>query len=344
MDKSGQYGQCEMSFFIFVHPFLLNRLLTSTVSIFFVLIFILCLSSCNQERATKFEGYIEAEYLYIASPFAGRLETLSVQKGQEVDADDPLFILEHTSEAAQLASAEAQLQVAKFQKGDLLKGKRREEIDVIKAQLQQAIAQEKLSSLELDRDEKQFALEAIPQAQLDRSQTAHQRDREKVAELRFQILSYELPGRPDQILAQSAQVKSAEALLADAKWKLSQKFLKAPFGGFIFDTLFVEGEWVEAGRPVVVLLTPNHIKIRFFVQESLLGSLKLGQGVNVFCDGCENAILAHISYISPEAEYTPPIIFSNETRTKLIFMVEALPDTKEALKLHPGQPVEVYFR
>jgi HlyD family secretion protein len=119
--------------------------------------------------------------------------------------------------------------------------------------------------------------------------------------------------------------------------------LRAPRDGQVTDTLYVQGEWVPAGSPVVALLPPANIKVRFFVPEKILGSVKTGQAVSVRCDGCEKPISAHISYISPQAEYTPPVIYSRENRAKLVFLVEARPAPVEAAELHPGQPVEVTF-
>lgn len=89
------------------------------------------------------------------------------------------------------------------------------------------------------------------------------------------------------------------------------------------------------------MLPPQNIKVRFFVGESVLGALKLGAPVSVRCDGCAAPIPAMIAFISPQAEYTPPVIYSRETRTKLVYLIEARSTPDDAVKLHPGQPVEV---
>jgi HlyD family secretion protein len=109
----------------------------------------------------------------------------------------------------------------------------------------------------------------------------------------------------------------------------------------IYDTFFVEGEWVPAGRPVVSLLPPGNIKLRFYVPEAVVGGLRVGQAVKVSCDGCGAPLAAAVSYVSPAAEFTPPIIYSRETRAKLVFLVEARPEAKDATRLKPGQPVDV---
>jgi HlyD family secretion protein len=105
--------------------------------------------------------------------------------------------------------------------------------------------------------------------------------------------------------------------------------------------MYRSGEWVPAGSPVVRMLPPENIKVRFFVPEAVLSSLSLGHKVAIRCDSCAADISASIRYISNQAEYTPPIIYSNDTRSKFVFMVEARPQPADAVKLHPGQPVQV---
>jgi HlyD family secretion protein len=145
------------------------------------------------------------------------------------------------------------------------------------------------------------------------------------------------------VAAAEAEVHAREAALAKAEWALAQKRQAAPKAGFVFDTLYREGEWVAAGRPVVVLLPPDHIKVRSFVSETRVGTIKLGDPVQVSVDGVEGTIQAKVSYISPRAEYTPPVIYSQENREKLVFMIEMLFDQDAARNLHPGQPVDVRF-
>jgi len=150
-----------------------------------------------------------------------------------------------------------------------------------------------------------------------------------------------LPGRDQQLQAQYNQVQAARAVLAQADWKVEQKSVSAPRAGLVYDTMYREGEWVMAGNAVVRMLPPQNIKVRFFVPETLLGSLPLGRKVSLRCDGCAADIPATITYVSSEAEYTPPVIYSNDTRGKLIYMIEAHPTPQDAVKLHPGQPLAV---
>jgi HlyD family secretion protein len=203
------------------------------------------------------------------------------------------------------------------------------------------VAAEQLSAVQLNRDRQLVAQGFISKDKLDASRTAQQRDAAHVAELRDQLKTAQLASREDQIRAQAAEVDAARAALAQSEWRLKQKSVAAAKAGLVFDTLYVEGEWVPAGSPVVSVLPPGNVKVRFFVPENAVGSLKPGQAVEVRCDGCGQPVSAFVSYISPQPEFTPPVIYSNETRAKLVFMIEARPGPEEGVRLRPGQPVEV---
>ena len=160
-------------------------------------------------------------------------------------------------------------------------------------------------------------------------------------ELTGQLEVTRLPAREDQIRAQDAQVAAARASQSQAAWRLDQKRVAASAAGLVSDTLYQPGEWVPAGSPVVRLLPPGNVKLRFFVPEAIAGELAPGRSVHVGCDGCGAGVDAQVTFISNEAEFTSPIIYSNETRSKLVFMVEARPSVADAAKLRPGQPVTV---
>jgi HlyD family secretion protein len=161
-----------------------------------------------------------------------------------------------------------------------------------------------------------------------------------VRELSAQVQVSELPARPDAIAAARADLEAATNALAQAQWRLDQKTQRAPAAGVVDDTLFRPGEWVAAGTPVVSLLPPRNVKVRFFVPVPALSALRVGGDVSVRCDGCGGDIPARIAFIAPQAEYTPPVIYSRENRARLVFLVEARPQSSD-LRLHPGLPVEV---
>jgi HlyD family secretion protein len=304
----------------------------------------LALGGCGADAPATHQGYVEGEYVHVASAVGGRLDKLMVRRGQTIEAKAPLFALEADAETAAKQQADEQLKAAQAQLADLKLGKRRIELDVVNAQLAQAMAAETQAAQQLQRDEAQFEIGGIARAQLDDSRANHEIKAARVRELGGQVAVSRLPARDEQIRAQEAQVAAARAVLSQASWRLEQKRVSAMQGGLVVDTLYREGEWVNAGAPVVRLLPPDHIKVRFFVPQAVAGTLHPGRNVVVHCDGCGADVPATISYIAAEPEYTPPVIYSNETRDKLVFMVEARPALDGALRLRPGQPVAVDLR
>jgi len=181
----------------------------------------------------------------------------------------------------------------------------------------------------------------VSQSAADSAKAARDRDHDKVVELGNALATLESGSRPDEIRAAEAQAAAAKQSLAQADWRLRQKSVASNVAGVVVDTLFVRGEWVPAGAPVVSLLPPANVKARFFVPESKLGAMKVGQGVKLACDACGAPIDAKVTFIAPQAEFTPPVIYSKDNRAKLVFLVEARPAEGDAARLHPGQPVDV---
>ena len=255
-----------------------------------------------------------------------------------------MFSLEAQNEAAAVRQAHEQLLAAQSQQADIKIGKRPEEIEVMQAQLLQAQADAARAATQYERDQAQLRIGGIAQSELDDARAAARSSAAKVLELKGQITVARLPNRAEQIKAQVAQVNVAQAALEQAQWKLDQKNVRAPHDGLVFDTMYRSGEWVPAGSPVARMLPPENVKVRFFVPENAVGSLAPGQAVRIHCDGCAADVAAVLSFISAQSEYTPPVIYSNENRAKLVFLVEARPAVADAPKLHPGQPVEVVLQ
>lgn len=320
---------------------LLTKKQTNSTRTFLFSVTTLLIGACSFNSGSTYQGYVEGEFVYVASPYGGRLDELKVERGQNVQRNAPLFFLESVDEREAVKQAQENLKAAEAQLADLKKGKRTTELDVVKAQIAQAAANEKNSFLQLKRDEVQYEAGGIAKAQLDNANYLHIADAQKVKELEEQLASSELPAREDQIEAQAAQVSALQAALAQADWRLAQKSISATRTGLIFDTIYRIGEWVPAGQPVIQMLPPENVKVRFFVYEKQLGALKLNTPIKIKVDNIKKPFSGKITYISSQAEYTPPVIYSNETRSKLIYMVEARPESSEALTLHPGQPVQV---
>lgn len=304
---------------------------------------VLAFAACREEAPPYYQGYAEAEYVRVALPFAGSLERLDAQRGTRVKAGDALFTLERENEAAARREAEERLHNTEAQLANLQKSRRPSEIEAVRAQLDQAQAALKLSQAQLKRSEQLVAQNFMSRDRLDEARSAQERDRARVAQLTADLATSRLAAREDEIKAARAAVAAAQATLAQADWKLGQKSATAPVAGLVADTLYVKGEWVPAGSPVVSLLPPQNIRVRFFVPEPVIGALRVGQIVNVECDGCAAPIAAKVSFISPQAEFTPPVIYSKESRAKLVFLIEARPAPEDAVKLHAGQPVDVRF-
>lgn len=296
---------------------------------------------CTSHPDNVFQGYAEGEYVRVAASYAGTLNALNVQRGGQVQKNSPLFMLEQENEKAARLEAEERLHRAEAQLENLRKGKRPTEIAAIRAQLDQAQAALMQSRHDAKRDENLAVSGFISPQKLDAGRMALARDRARVAELEAQLATAKLSARSDEIRAAEADVATAQAALKQAEWKLAQKSVTAPVTAMVQDTLYVQGEWVPAGNPVVSLLPAENIKVRFFVPEQRLAGVRLGQAVKISCDSCATAIVAHVSYVAPQAEYTPPVIYSQESRQKLVFLIEAKPAPADAVKLHPGQPVEV---
>ena len=300
------------------------------------------LFGCNPGPTDRIQGYIEGEFVYVASPRAGSLRKLEVKKGAQVEQGVPLFVLDPMPEASVRDEAQRKLERATAMLEDAKKGKRPTEIESASAELEQARAALALSESEVGRQEKLSQTRgATTERDVDLARSARDRDRQRVAELAADLETARLGSRADQIAAAEADVRSSQAALATAEWELAEKRQAAPRAGVVHDTLYREGDWVGAGLPVVVLLPPANVKLRTFVAEEVVGSLQLGDAVQVFVDGVEGSSTGKISFIAPRAEYTPPVVYSRENRHKFVFLVEAVFEPEVARRLHPGQPVEV---
>lgn len=301
------------------------------------------LAACGQKAADGFQGYAEGEFVLVAAPAAGKLEKRWVQRGQQVEAGAPLFALEQENEKAARREAEERVRNAEERVANLAAGRRAPEIEAVAAQEKQAAAARALSEQQLKQQKGLFEKGYLSQAGMDAARANYDRDIAKVAELEAQNrLARMAVGRDREIGAARADVETAKAVLAQSDWRLAQRAIAAPAKALVHDTLYNEGEWVQAGSPVVSLLPPGNLKIRFFVPEDMVGRLQLGQAVSANCDGCANPVAAKVSYISRQAEFTPPVIYSREQRKKLVFLVEARPEPADAAKLRPGQPMDVH--
>jgi len=265
-----------------------------------------------------------------------------VARGDSVARGSVVAVFDADNEMALRDEAQGRLAQAEAQLADRRKGRRSPEIDALQAQRRQAEAAQELSRTTQHRYEQLPVGRVVSQERLDEARAAYERDRARVAELTAQIEVARLAARSDEIVAAEAAVDSARAFLRQAEWKLGQRVLVAPADGLVADTFHLPGEMVATNAPVVSILPPGNVKLRFFVPEPALARVAIGSTMELRCDGCPAGLTARVTFIATEAEYTPPVIYSRETRAKLVYRVEAQPLRNGAsVALHPGQPVEL---
>lgn len=312
-----------------------------------VAVLLLCLAAgCNRAASTPsatVQGYVEGEFVYVSAPLPGRLETMFVQRGTQVKAGDPLFELENVQEKSVRDETRLRLAQIRAQVADARKGKRPKELEATTAQLNQARTALQYSEKELTRQEKLLAAKVVPLQEVDRLRSLRDQDRQRVAQFEAELGTARLGSRSDLIAAAEANAQSLEAVLTRSEWDLAQKRQSTPVAGLVFDTLYRKGEWISAGRPAVVLLPPQNIKVRAFVPQALISTIHQGDKVRVTVDGVSAQVTGTVNFVSPQAEYTPPVIYSRDSRQKLVYMVEVGFDPATAVQLHPGQPVDVQF-
>jgi HlyD family secretion protein len=308
-----------------------------------LLLVALALAGCGRSSDDRVQGYVEGEFVYVASPLAGTLVTRPVERGTQVKEGELLFTLDPQPEQAAREEAERRLVQGRAQLADTTKGQREPEIAAIQQQLQQARAAAILSEKNFKRQDELFRSGASAAHDFDTAKAARDQDAHRVEQLEADLQTAQLGSRSDQIAAAAANVKALEAALAKAEWNFAQKRQVAPEAGLVFDTLYEPGEWVSAGRPVISLLPPEKVKVRAFVPEGRIGAVHPGDAVRVSVDGVPGPVEGRVAFISPQSEYTPPVIYSQESRGKLVFLIEIRFERAVAAKLHPGQPVDVVF-
>jgi len=299
----------------------------------------LCLPACTDTERTLWSGYARGDYLYLAAPLSGRLVTVWVTQGQEVTAQAALFALDDAPERDAQAEASARLNAARAQAANTRKGRRVPELAVTQAQYHQAQAGVTLAQNDLARQQQLAAQGFVAPARVTDAQTALQQAQARLGELAAALQVAGLPAREDEQQAAQAGSAAAQAAFQQAHWRAQQMQQLAPIAATVAEVFFQPGEWVPAGQPVLSLLPPANLLARFYVPQAALSSVPLGQVVHVHCDGCDNPITARVIHVATQAEFTPPVIYSNTERAKMVFMVEARPD--QPARLHPGQPLDV---
>jgi HlyD family secretion protein len=259
------------------------------------------LAGCDKPHEGRWLGYAEGEAAYIAAPQAGWLTDVKIKRGDWVKTGDVLFVLDDTNQTSTRDQADAAIAQAQGQKA-------------------QAEANLDLARRQLERQKGLIASAATSRQLYDQAKSAYDA---AVAEV-------------NQIEASDRQARAA---LTGAAYQLSQRQVVALTTGRVQDVYFRQGEYAPGMTAVVSVLPPDNVFVRFFVPEADFAAIRQGQKVTIHCDGCGAGLAATITFIASQHEYTPPVIFSNQSRSQLVFKVEAR--APGGLKLNPGQPVDV---
>lgn len=262
---------------------------------------LLVLTACEKPHEGRWLGYAEGEAAFIAAPQAGWLTDVKIKRGDLVKKGDVLFVLDNTSQTAMRDQANAAIAQAQSQRNE-------------------AEASLDLARRQFERQRDLLKDGATSRQNYDQAKSAYDAARAVIETL-------------------NASEAQAKATLANAAYQLAQRDVVALTSGRVQDVYFRQGEYAQGMSPVVSVLPPENVYVRFFVPEAEFNAIKLGQSVIVHCDGCGKGLRATISFIASQHEYTPPVIFSNQSRSQLVFKVEAR--AEGGLKLNPGQPVDI---
>lgn len=313
------------------------KALSSALALVYILVL---LPSCSSENEESILGYVEGEYVYVAPTTAGILQTLNVERGDLVEAGAKLFALDPLQLNSSLEVARLKMAAAESTFIDLSKGARPEEISVLLKQQEELKLVLENEKKEYDRVQQLIKDGVITASDFDARETSWQVAQERLKGIEAQLAVANLGAREDQLIVAQRQVliaaqgvvQSEKILLESAPLAVSASSVEAVF--------YRPGEFVKAGSPVVCLLPPENIKIRFFIPEKMVSKVRLGGLVRVLLSGSKEGILSRITFISRAAEFTPPVIYSLESREKLVFMIEAAPEESVQM-LRPGLPVNV---
>ena len=307
----------------------------------------------GHEGPPSWNGYVEADYVYAAAPSGGTITAIRVSEGDTVAPGDVLFTLDAATQQAQYEAAvaranaaNAQVAAAKATLANLKTGARPEELQVTQASLAQAEANLALAQQNFSRTQDLFDKGNVPRSQLDEAQASLDAANAAVVQLKAQLAVAQLPARDDQIAAAEAGLAAAKstaaAAMADAataKASLDNRTIVAPEAGRIERLYFASGEVAGAGAPVVSIAGSESLRIKFYLNEVDRPAFHLGEAVSVSCDGCAAGLTATIDHFASDPQFTPPIIYSRDERSRLVFLTEAV--MAEQNSVLPGQPVSI---
>ncbi len=284
-------------------------------------------------------GYVEGEFTLVAPVAVAQITNVMVARGDRVEAGSVLVEMERRDAEIALTEVEAALAEAQSRLADLREGKRPEEISVIEANLASARAQAAESERTRVRTISLAERGVVTDTQLDDAITSADVAAARVAELEAELAVARLPARPQAIIQAEAAVDGAKAARALTVWNLEQRTLRLSEPVTVVDVIRTKGEIAGPSAPVLSVLGDASVKLRLYIPESSFAEITVGDTLEVGCDACPPNLTASITYIANEPEFTPPVIYSLDSRQKLVYLVEARPDSNQTLK--PGQIVDV---
>ncbi len=285
-------------------------------------------------------GYVEGEFVLLAPIEVAEVETVLVRRGDRVTLGASMATLENGDAKIAAAQAEAALAQAEAQLANLRLGKRPEEIAVLEATVKSAEAQLAEANRVLARVSDLFDRGIATKADFDRASTTVETANAELGQAQANLAVGGLSARAEEIRAAEFQVKQAVAALDQAKWRLGKRDILAPASGRVDDIIRNPGDVAGPSSPVISMLPDGAVKLKVYVPEPSFSSITVGSKLSVRCDGCPTGLMARVSYVSPDPEFTPPVIYSLDTRQKLVYLVEARPEGATSM-LQPGQIVDV---
>lgn len=305
-----------------------------------LLIVVALTSGCERSGFDgTFLGYAEGDTLLIAPREGGHVDRLMVEEGAIVGPGDVLFTLDDRHERAALDLAKAQEAAARARVADLSRGGRPEEIRVLEEALAQAKAELQLAAHNFQRSRELVADRVVSTQRVDTDRAAYNAAKARVEQANAELAVSQMPARENAIEEAQRSAEAAAATREAASLRLADRMVTSPVAGRIERIYLCPGEFASPSTPGLSLLPPENMKIRFFIPEAELGRVDTGAKVTLACSGCPDDLTGTVSFIASEAEYTPPVIFSQDERSKLVYMAEARPERPEAFR--PGQPVDV---
>lgn len=299
--------------------------------------------SCNKKK--EMYGYVDARYTYLSSIYTGTLIKLSTKKGDTVKKGDTLFALDTTPESLAVQGSSAQMQSASrnLDAKKIAAIQAQVNLKVTQAQEEQARSNYEFWKKQFERSKNLLSKKVTSQADFDSNQNNYIQAKKSYDVSQSNVSQAKLAAEQSNQNVKAAEndVENLRASVEKSTWDKLQKVMTSPSDGFVFDTYYNEGEVVPSGKPVLSVLSPDNIYALFFVEEPELSQLKVGQNIEIMCDNCKQKITGKISFISPQAEYTSPLIYSDSEKEQTVFRAKAVFDVAKFKELKPGIPIKV---